>query len=149
MSREQRLTRLQKKLMERRRELLTKIRGDLDPSNNPDRDGDEGDIATYDVASELNTQIAAIESEELQEIDVALKKFEVGRYGICEMSGKLIPIARLEALPFTRFSVECQRIQEESGRPSSDFTADWETAVAQENRFQDREVNWREISVDD
>ena len=48
------------------------------------------------------------EQDALYEIDEALKRIEVGTYGKCEMSGKSIPHARLEAIPFARFTVECQ-----------------------------------------
>ena len=48
------------------------------------------------------------EQDALYEIDEALKRIEVGTYGKCEMSGKPIPRARLEAIPFARFTVECQ-----------------------------------------
>lgn len=48
------------------------------------------------------------EHDSLYEIDEALKRIEDGTYGVCEMSGQPIPHARLEALPFTRFTVECQ-----------------------------------------
>ena len=48
------------------------------------------------------------EQDALYEIDEALKRIEIGTYGKCEMSGKLIPRARLEAIPFARFTVECQ-----------------------------------------
>lgn len=48
------------------------------------------------------------EQDSLYEINEALKRIELGTYGICEMSGKQIPEIRLEALPFTRFTVECQ-----------------------------------------
>src|SRR6476469_2508026 len=48
------------------------------------------------------------EQDALYEIDEALKRVELGTYGICEMSGKPIPRARLEAIPFARFTVECQ-----------------------------------------
>src|SRR5438067_3020319 len=48
------------------------------------------------------------EQDALYEIDQALKRIEVGTYGTCEMSGKPIPHARLEAIPFARFTVECQ-----------------------------------------
>ena len=37
-----------------------------------------------------------------------LNESEAGTYGVCEMSGKPIPHARLEAIPFARFTVECQ-----------------------------------------
>ncbi len=48
------------------------------------------------------------EQDALYEINEALKRINSGTYGICEMSGKRIPEPRLEALPFTRFTVECQ-----------------------------------------
>jgi RNA polymerase-binding transcription factor DksA len=48
------------------------------------------------------------EQDALYEIDEALKRIEIGTYGKCEMSGKAIPHARLEAIPFARFTVECQ-----------------------------------------
>src|SRR4026209_744071 len=48
------------------------------------------------------------EQDALYEIDQALKRIELGTYGKCEMSGKPIPHARLEAIPFARFTVECQ-----------------------------------------
>jgi DnaK suppressor protein len=48
------------------------------------------------------------EQDALYEIEEAIKRIEAGTYGICEMSGKEIPPARLEALPFARLTVECQ-----------------------------------------
>jgi DnaK suppressor protein len=56
------------------------------------------------------------EQDSLYEIDEALKRIENGTYGVCEMSGKLIPHARLEALPFTRYTVECQAELEKRNR---------------------------------
>ncbi|HEY8903956.1 MAG TPA: TraR/DksA C4-type zinc finger protein, partial [Chthoniobacterales bacterium] len=56
------------------------------------------------------------EQDSLYEIDQALKRIEAGTYGICEMSGKQIPKARLEALPFTRYTVECQAEIEKRNR---------------------------------
>lgn len=48
------------------------------------------------------------EQDALYEIEEALKRIELGTYGVCEMSGKQIMVARLEALPFARYTVECQ-----------------------------------------
>jgi RNA polymerase-binding transcription factor DksA len=56
------------------------------------------------------------EQDSLYEIDEALKRLESGSYGICEMSGKAIPHVRLEALPFTRYTVECQAEIEKRNR---------------------------------
>lgn len=56
------------------------------------------------------------EQDSLYEIDEALKRIEQGNYGNCEMSGKPIPHPRLEALPFTRYTVECQTELEKRNR---------------------------------
>jgi len=56
------------------------------------------------------------EQDALYEIEEALKRIEVGAYGICEMSNKHIPHARLEAIPFARFTVECQQQLEKENR---------------------------------
>jgi DnaK suppressor protein len=58
------------------------------------------------------------EQDALYEIDQALKRIELGTYGKCEMSGKSIPRARLEAIPFARFTVECQSQLEKQNKAS-------------------------------
>ncbi len=58
------------------------------------------------------------EQDALYEIEEALKRLELGTYGVCEISGKAIAIARLEALPFARLTVECQAQLEKTGKVS-------------------------------
>jgi RNA polymerase-binding transcription factor DksA len=58
------------------------------------------------------------EQDALYEIDQALRRVELGTYGVCEMSGKPIPHARLEAIPFARFTVECQSQLEKQNKQS-------------------------------
>ncbi len=60
----------------------------------------------YDRDFALN--LLSQEQDALYEIEEALKRVDAGTYGVCEMSGKPIPQARLEAIPFARFTVECQ-----------------------------------------
>jgi RNA polymerase-binding transcription factor DksA len=48
------------------------------------------------------------EQGSLYEIDEALKRIEDGTYGVCELCQKPIKHDRLEALPFTRYTVDCQ-----------------------------------------
>ena len=60
----------------------------------------------YDRDFALN--LLSQEQDALYEIDEAIKRIELGTYGTCEMSGKPINHERLEAIPFTRFTVECQ-----------------------------------------
>ncbi len=56
------------------------------------------------------------EQDALYEIEEALKRVDAGTYGTCEMSGKPIAHARLEALPFARYTVECQAQYEKMKR---------------------------------
>jgi RNA polymerase-binding transcription factor DksA len=58
------------------------------------------------------------EQDALYEIDQALKRIDLGTYGICEMSGKPIGHPRLEAIPFARFTVECQSQLEKQNKAS-------------------------------
>src|SRR6202023_4090240 len=58
------------------------------------------------------------EQDALYEIDEALKRVDAGTYGVCEMSNKAIPHARLEAIPFARFTVECQSQLEKQSKAS-------------------------------
>lgn len=62
------------------------------------------DAYDRDFALSLLTQ----EQDALYEIEEALKRIDAGTYGVCEMSGKQIAHARLEAIPFARYTVECQ-----------------------------------------
>ena len=64
------------------------------------------------------------EQDALYEIEEALKRIENGSYGVCEMSNKPIPHARLEAIPFARFTVECQQQLEKENKGRRR----WETA---------------------
>ena len=45
----------------------------------------------------------------MYEIEEALKRIEKGTYGVCELTNKPIPRARLEAIPWTRFTVTAHR----------------------------------------
>src|ERR1700730_10326683 len=72
--------------------------------------------AAYDRGFALS--LLSQEQDALYEIDQALKRIELGTYGICEMSNKPIPHARLEAIPFARFTVECQSQLEKQKKDS-------------------------------
>jgi DnaK suppressor protein len=75
--------------------------------------GDAGsDAYDRDFALSLLSQ----EQDALYEIEEALKRVGNGTYGKCEMSGKPIAHPRLEAIPFTRFTVECQTQIERQNR---------------------------------
>jgi DnaK suppressor protein len=68
---------------------------------------------TFDREMELN--MMGSEQEVIFEIDAALRRIEKGTYGICELTEEVIPKARLEALPYVRYTVDAQA-QLEQGR---------------------------------
>ena len=49
------------------------------------------------------------------EIEEAIKRIEKDTYGTCEITGKPIPKARLDAIPWARFTVEAQAQLEKEG----------------------------------
>lgn len=51
----------------------------------------------------------------LSEVEHALKKIETGAYGVCEDSGETISHARLEALPYARYTIKAQERREAMG----------------------------------
>jgi len=55
------------------------------------------------------------DQDAIYEIEEALKRIEKNTYGICELTGKPIPKARLDAIPWTRFTVEAQAQLEKEG----------------------------------
>jgi DnaK suppressor protein len=64
-----------------------------------DEVGDEADDAK--VEADLDPELAEerLDSETLARIERALQRIDEGTYGISEVSGKPIPIERLEAVP--------------------------------------------------
>jgi len=78
---------------------------DLDPGDVQfDEESGEGDTIAVERGRDL--ALAAKAMEMIEEIDHALAKFELGTYGICEVSGEPIPEERLEAIPWAREKVE-------------------------------------------
>jgi len=92
-----------RRLVDQARELKHRAHGD----NIADAGTD-----TYDQDFALG--IASSEQQALFEIEEALNRVKTGRYGICEATGKRIDPARLEAIPWTRFSTEAERDLEAS-----------------------------------
>jgi len=60
------------------------------------------------------SQLSA-DRDAIYEVEQALKRIQKGTFGVCEMTGKPIPKNRLEAIPWTRYTVEAQAIIEKEG----------------------------------
>ena len=54
---------------------------------------------------------AARDEKYLKQLDDALERIENGTYGICRVTGKLIPKERLMAVPTTTISVEAKNAE--------------------------------------
>lgn len=108
---------------------------------------DVGDAASEGAEAELDTQLAALESRELAQIEQAIQNIRDGSYGLCEMCERPIPIQRLKALPFTTLCVACQREAEDHGYKAGDTDVDWESAYEHEGRMNDRELTIGDLDV--
>ncbi|QDS94073.1 General stress protein 16O [Roseimaritima multifibrata] len=75
--------------------------------------GDLLDAAVDTAQSEVNSQLAEVESRELSLIDSALERMEQGVYGACEECGKAIPLTRLRAVPYATECIACRRKSEQ------------------------------------
>jgi RNA polymerase-binding transcription factor DksA len=73
-----------------------------------DEESGEGD--TLNIERERDLALSAQARAQIEEIDHALAKFDLGTYGICEVSGDPVPEERLEAIPWAR-----QRVQYKTG----------------------------------
>lgn len=129
MARKNALLKLYSRLQGRRRELLESIADELGGLRHDlgDRAGsDDVDIASDSLNTEMNSQLAQIESRELRQIDRALTRLRDGAYGSCESCGKKIPVARLNALPYTTLCIECQREMETNPEMADQYNSGWQ-----------------------
>ncbi len=149
MARKDALLRLHQRLMEKRDALRQKF-GTEDHvwQTNPQTGGDIGDAANSGASRELNTQLAALESRELRQVEVALQLIREGRYGKCEKCNHSIPIERLRAVPTSILCVSCQRDLEIMGGTNGDGDVDWGHALDFEGRMNPTEVSMKDIDVD-
>jgi DnaK suppressor protein len=73
------------------------------------------DSGTDNFDRDFALSLLSSDQDAIYEIEEALKRIEKSTYGVCELTGKTIPKARLEAIPWTRFTVEAQAQLEREG----------------------------------
>ena len=66
------------------------------------------DSGTDSFDRDFALSLVSSEQDALIEIEEAILRIKDGTYGVCEITDKAIPAARLSAVPFTRYSVEGQ-----------------------------------------
>jgi DnaK suppressor protein len=74
------------------------------------------DAGTDNFDRDFALSLLSTEQESLKEIEAAIDRIYNGSYGRCEVTGDPIDPERLEAVPFTRFSLEGQREFESTSR---------------------------------
>ena len=73
------------------------------------------DSGTDNFDRDFALSLLSADQDSVYEIEEALKRIEKKTYGVCELTGKTIPKTRLEAIPWTRFTVEAQAQLEKDG----------------------------------
>jgi DnaK suppressor protein len=66
------------------------------------------DSGTDNFDRDFALSLLSSDQDAIYEIEEALKRIEKNTYGVCELTGKAIPKSRLEAIPWTRFTVQAQ-----------------------------------------
>lgn len=78
---------------------------------------DIGEMSILDLLSDAGLAIADIRREEISNLEEALRRLEMGTYGVCEGCGEQIDTQRLRLVPYTAYCLECQKRREGPGRP--------------------------------
>jgi RNA polymerase-binding transcription factor DksA len=73
------------------------------------------DSGTDNFDRDFALSLLSSDQDAIYEIDEALLRMERKSYGVCELTGKPIPKSRLEAIPWTRFTVQAQAQLEREG----------------------------------
>jgi DnaK suppressor protein len=73
------------------------------------------DSGTDNFDRDFALSLLSSDKDAIYEIEEALKRIVRKTYGVCELTGRAIPKARLEAIPWTRFTVEAQAQLEREG----------------------------------
>jgi len=152
MARREGLLRLHKRLVARRDALLKALAGELEDLSGTvtgDVSGGDAADAAFDTGSdEISSQLAQLEARELKQIERALLRLKQGTYGQCEECSKRIPVARLNALPYSTFCIECQRLVEQ--HPNGEFggRGDWEKIYDYETPSEEPRVDLTDLEMD-
>ena len=106
-----------KEILESRREQINKniigVNDELNQLSSLELN-DEGDHASVNNNSMVESAIVQQQEQELREINVTLGKIANGDYGICEMCEDDIGFQRLKVKPHAIYCKDCREIVEKS-----------------------------------
>ena len=116
--RKDRLAYFKKQLVEKQRQLTEEVGRTALYGKDAEDDSikDLGDQANTAYTREFFFELGNGDRRLLREVVAALAKIDDGSFGACERCGEVIADKRLDALPFARYCITCQRLIEEEER---------------------------------
>ena len=81
--------------------------------------GKREEEATETLELERRVALGKRIKDQLADVENALRKFDQGTYGLCEICGRPIDPARLEALPQAKLCLECKARQTKNAKGKS------------------------------
>ena len=102
------------RLLERRETLFSQVTEAEMSSRERDLEAtqDPADMAANAYTKELLISMSANDRKLLELIDEALERVEAGEYGECVNCGEPVQEKRLDAVPWARYCLKCQDLQE-------------------------------------
>lgn len=146
MARKEAILKMRGVLVNRRDALRKVLAGDLSMLKELRQHsvGDVVDAAVDSAQDEISSQLAEVESRELASIEKALERIREGSFGVCEGCNGKIPVARLNALPYATYCIDCQREMERTGElPNA--SNDWSRV---DDDGSDAELSLRDLEID-
>ena len=119
--RKERLASFKKRLLEKHDQLADGVGRTAIYGKDQEDDSikDLGDQANTAYTREFFFELGNGDRRLLRDVVAALEKIDNGSFGECERCGEVIADKRLEALPFARYCIDCQRLVEEEERTAA------------------------------
>jgi RNA polymerase-binding transcription factor DksA len=73
------------------------------------READFISAALHTAEESVSAEILMVQNREMHHVENALNRLGDGTYGFCEMCSRPIPLERLDAIPYAKRCVQCQR----------------------------------------
>lgn len=106
------IAKFKKRLEDLRTQLSRSLKGSTEEVKTPDEatgySQHQADQGTDDFDRTISLEVTSREYGILRQIERALEKIDEGTYGVCDVTGEDIPMARLEAVPYATMTVKAQ-----------------------------------------
>jgi len=105
---------IREQLLSQRQEILDLYEHDLREGQRASDEGSEDivDRANSAYNREFMFALSGAERDTLFQIEEALRKLDVGGYGACSNCSDEIPEARMKAVPWATYCIDCQELEE-------------------------------------